>query len=86
MNEVLIVSFRSRTLVMAFQRALREKRITGSVISTPAAIAQGCGLSVLVDPVDWGQVRALLKEPRFSGFAGAYLASADGSRIIDKWG
>lgn len=86
MKEFVIVSFRSRTQVLAFQRRLREEDIACSVISTPPAVAQGCGLSLRVEPAQWGQAHAILNEARFTGFAGAYLTSADGSRIIDRWG
>ncbi|MBR4081893.1 MAG: DUF3343 domain-containing protein [Clostridia bacterium] len=41
-----VASFRSRQQVMSFERTLRRLGLPVEVITTPRAVALGCGLSV----------------------------------------
>ena len=66
-----IASFRSRQQVMAFERTLRRLGLSVSVITTPRAVALGCGLSVrfrLEDTVDVQDVYRLMKGTNLIGF------------------
>lgn len=66
-----IASFRSRQQVMAFERMLRRLGLSVSVITTPRAVALGCGLSVrfrLEDAQDVQDVYRVMKGTNLIGF------------------
>ena len=66
-----IASFRSRQQVMAFERTLRRLGLSVSVITTPRAVALGCGLSVrfhLEDAQDVQDVYKVMKGTNLIGF------------------
>ena len=44
-----VAAFRSRQQVLQFERALRRAGVPAQVITTPRAVAMGCGLSVRFD-------------------------------------
>ena len=54
-----IAAFRSRLQVMAFEEAMKNHGMKASIVTTPRAVALGCGLSVRFEEKDAARVRAL---------------------------
>lgn len=76
-----IASFRSRQQVTAFERTLRRLGLAVSIVTTPRAVALGCGLSVrfrLEDAQDVQDVYRLSKPGNLIGF---YRVDRDGGRL-----
>lgn len=55
-----IAAFRSRQQVLRFEDALRREGVSAGVMTTPRAVALGCGLSVQFELADLDRVRAAL--------------------------
>ena len=72
MNEQFgIAAFRSRQQVMQFERALRRAGVPADIVTTPRAVAVGCGLSVsfqLRDRRDVADVYHLERPDNLIGF------------------
>ena len=67
-----IASFRSRQQVMAFERTLRRLGLSVSVITTPRAVALGCGLSVRFRLEDARDVQDVYRVTGGSNLIGFY--------------
>lgn len=77
MEKFCIAAFRSRLHVMAFERALRSAGVQASTITTPRAVALGCGLSVRFEMADLERARqALTRGPR-GNLIGLYTVERD---------
>ena len=77
-----IASFRSRQQVMAFERTLRRLGLSVSVMTTPRAVALGCGLSVRFELEDVEQVRRVVGKLPVTGLIGLYRVHAHGPRRL----
>ena len=73
----MIAAFRSRLHVMAFERTLKTAGVRASVVTTPRAVALGCGMSVRFETGDLDRVRMLLKGPAMSNLIGLYSVERD---------
>ena len=78
MEKFMIAAFRSRMHVMAFARTLTSLGIRASVVTTPRAVALGCGLSVRFEAADVDRVRRALTPPVMSNLIGLYSVERDG--------
>lgn len=76
-EKFMIAAFRSRLHVMAFERALHAAGMKASVVTTPRAVALGCGLSVRFEPGDVDRVRALLRGGPAGNLIGLYSVERD---------
>ena len=56
-----IAAFRSRQQVLRFEDVLHREGIPCGVVTTPRAVALGCGLSVRFDIENAQRVKALLR-------------------------
>ena len=74
----MIAAFRSRMHVMAFERTLLALGIRASVVTTPRAVALGCGLSVRFEPADLDRVRRALTQQAMGNLIGLYSVERDG--------
>ena len=79
MEKFMIAAFRSRMHVMAFERTLKTAGLRASVVSTPRAVALGCGLSVRFEAADLMRVRQLLPGAAMSNLIGLYSVEYDTS-------
>lgn len=78
----LIAAYRSRQAVMRLDGALRRAGIKTDIVSTPRAVAVGCGLSVRFEESDLGRVRKLVQAENTSTFLGIYRVQRLGGRIL----
>lgn len=69
----LIISFKNRNGLMAFNKMLTSNGIFTSVINTPRTIAVSCGLSLKTDYKNLKYVINLLQIATPVGFTGLYL-------------
>jgi len=76
-----IASFRSRQQVMAFERTLRRLGLSVSVITTPRAVALGCGLSVRFRLEDGQDVQDVYRVTGGSNLIGFYRVDREGGRL-----
>lgn len=67
-----IAAFRSRQQVLRFEDALHRMGISCSVMTTPRAVALGCGLSVRFELQDVDRVRAVLGRENPGNLIGLY--------------
>lgn len=74
-----IAAFRSRQQVLRFEDALRRAGVRTSVITTPRAVALGCGLSVRYDMADADRVRAVLARENPGNLIGLYHVEPNGN-------
>lgn len=74
-----IAAFRSRLQVMAFEEALRGQGMKASIVTTPRAVALGCGLSVRFEEKDASRVRALYQALGLGNLIGFYRVTRDGA-------
>ena len=74
-----IAAFRSRLQVMAFEDALKHQGLHASIVTTPRAVALGCGLSVRFEEKDAPRVRALYQALGLGNLIGFYRVVRDGS-------
>ena len=72
-----IAAFASRLQVMAFEELLRQRGIHASIVTTPRAVALGCGLSVRFDEKDAHRVRALYQASGLGNLIGFYRVARD---------
>ena len=72
-----IASFSSRLQVMAFEEALKKQGMQASIVTTPRAVALGCGLSVRFQEQDASRVRALYKAMGLGNLIGFYRVTRD---------
>jgi len=76
-EKFMIAAFRSRLHVMAFERQLKAAGVKASVVTTPRAVALGCGLSVRFDVPDLEKVRYALSGGARSNLIGLYSVERD---------
>ena len=67
-----IAAFRSRQQVLRFEDALHREGISCSVMTTPRAVALGCGLSVRFDIENTDRVRGVLQRENPGNLIGLY--------------
>lgn len=72
-----IAAFRSRLQVMAFEEALKARGMKASIVTTPRAVALGCGLSVRFEAEDFPRVRALYQAMALGNLIGFYRVTRD---------
>lgn len=72
-----IAAFRSRLQVMAFEEALKHKGMHASIVTTPRAVALGCGLSVRFEEKDAPRVKALYQALGLGNLIGFYRVTRD---------
>ena len=73
-----IAAFRSRQQVLAFEDALRRSGVSAGVVTTPRAVALGCGLSVRYGIEDVDRVRDMLRRANPGNLIGLYRVDQDG--------
>lgn len=74
-----IASFRSRQQVMNLERALRRVGVPASIITTPRAVALGCGLSVRFGLSDFHDVLDVYRAVQPGNLIGFYQVRRDAS-------
>lgn len=72
-----IAAFRSRLQVMAFEEALKHQGMQASIVTTPRAVALGCGLSVRFEEKDAPRVKALYQALELGNIIGFYRVTRD---------
>ena len=72
-----IAAFRSRLQVMAFEEALKHQGMQASIVTTPRAVALGCGLSVRYEEKDAPRVKALYQALGLGNLIGFYRVTRD---------
>ena len=75
-----IAAFRSRQQVLRFEDALRREGLRVGVVTTPRAVALGCGLSVRFEMVDAESVRRVLRRENPGNLIGLYRVEHGGVR------
>ena len=75
-----IAAFRSRQQVLRFEDALRREGIPSGVMTTPRAVALGCGLSVRFDIENAQRVRSVLQRENPGNLIGLYRVEQIGGR------
>ena len=75
-----IAAFRSRQQVLRFEDALRRGGIPSGIVTTPRAVALGCGLSVRFDIENAERVRTLLRRENPGNLIGMYRVEHTGGR------
>ena len=74
-----IAAFASRLQVMAFEEALKARGMKASIVTTPRAVALGCGLSVRFEEQDAPRVRALYQTMGIGNLIGFYRVTREPS-------
>ena len=64
---------------MAFEEALKSRGMRASIVTTPRAVALGCGLSVRFEEADFARVKALYQALGLGNLIGFYRVTRDGS-------
>ena len=83
MHEVYgIAAFRSRQQVLHFEDTLRREGLRVGVVTTPRAVAMGCGLSVRFEIEDAERVRWLLRRSNPGNLIGLYRVEQGGIRPV----
>lgn len=80
-----IASFRSRQQVNAFEQALRRHGVQASIVSTPRAVALGCGLSVRFDLGDARRVQEVYHVAQPGNLIGFYRVATDGRGQVNAY-
>lgn len=75
-----IAAFRSRQQVLRFEDALHREGIPCGVVTTPRAVALGCGLSVRFDIGNADGVRRVLQRENPGNLIGLYRVEQTGGR------
>ena len=75
-----IASFRSRTQVLRLEDALRRAGLPAGVISTPRAVAMGCGLSVRFELSDYPAVISVYRRLNPGALIGFFRVDHYGTR------
>lgn len=77
-----IAAFRSRQQVMQMESALRHMGIPAQVVTTPRAVALGCGLSVRFSLSDQTDVQETFRRTKVGNLIGFYqVAAAENGRL-----
>ena len=74
-----IAAFASRLQVMAFEELLKGRGMAASIVTTPRAVALGCGLSVRFEEKDTARVKALYQALGLGNLIGFYRVTRDQS-------
>ena len=77
-----IASFRSRQQVLHFEDSLRRDGLNVSIMTTPRAVAMGCGLSVRFELRDAERVRQVLRRENPGNLIGLYRVEQGGIRPV----
>lgn len=77
-----IAAFRSRQQVLRFEDALHRESIPCGVMTTPRAVALGCGLSVRFNIEDADRVRNVLRRENPGNLIGLYRVEQGGGRPV----
>ena len=77
-----IAAFRSRQQVLRFEDALHREGIPCGVMTTPRAVALGCGLSVRFNIEDADRVRSVLHRENPGNLIGLYRVEQGGGRPV----
>ena len=77
-----IAAFRSRQQVLRFEDALHREGIGCGVVTTPRAVALGCGLSVRFDIENANRVRQVLRRENPGNLIGLYRVEYSTSRPV----
>ena len=72
-----IAAFRSRLQVMAFEEAMKNHGMKASIVTTPRAVALGCGLSVRFEEKDALRVKALYQALGLGNLIGFYRVKSE---------
>lgn len=75
-----LAAFRSRQSVYKYESALRRAQVASSIVSTPAQIAIGCGLSVRFPAEDLSAAIEVYQQSPMDNLIGIYLVRGWGSR------
>lgn len=75
-----IAAFRSRQQVLRFEDTLRREGIASGVVTTPRAVALGCGLSVRFDMENADRVKAVLRRENPGNLIGLYRVEQTGGK------
>ena len=75
-----IAAFRSRQQVLRFEDALRREGVQTNVVTTPRAVALGCGLSVRFGLQDAARVQSVLKRENPGNLIGVYRVEPGNGR------
>lgn len=75
-----IAAFRSRQQVLRFEDVLHREGVPCGVVTTPRAVALGCGLSVRFDMANAQRVKALLRRENPGNLIGLYRVEYKGGR------
>lgn len=75
-----IAAFRSRQQVLRFEDILRREGVNVRIVTTPRAVALGCGLSVRFALEDAQRVRAALQRSNPGNLIGLYRVEQTGGR------
>ena len=71
-----VASFRSRQQALRLEDALRRDGVNVRIITTPRAVAMGCGLSVQFDLQDANRVRTVVQRAQPQNMIGLYRVDA----------
>ena len=74
-----IAAFASRLQVMALEELLKSRGIAASIVTTPRAVALGCGLSVRFEEKDAPRVKARYQASGMGNLIGFYRVTRDQS-------
>jgi len=77
----MIASFRSRQAVLRVDGQLRRMGVRTQIVSTPRAVAVGCGLSIRFDERDLNAVRRL-SQAETSTYLGIYRVENVNGRVL----
>ena len=77
-----IAAFRSRQQVLHFEDALRREGLNVGIVTTPRAVAMGCGLSVRFDIEDADRVKRALRRISTGSLIGLYRVEYGGVRPV----
>ena len=75
-----IAAFRSRQQVLYFEDLLRKNGVPVGIVTTPRAVALGCGLSVRFNTADVDRVRDMLRRGNPGNLIGLYRVESSGSK------
>lgn len=74
-----IAAFRSRQQVIAYERALINSGVRASIMTTPRAVAMGCGLSVRFETADLQRAYQAYRQSQPGNLIGFYTVTRDAS-------
>ena len=82
--EYVVIAFRSRAHTVRFAEFLRKNGVYCQIVNTPKEAGVGCGLSVRINPKDFGVARRATAITNYVSFAGFFLVKTVGGRRIIK--